>query len=74
MNREKTQRIKDTPAKCATAWDEQGNPIKGVVISHSPDREMIVEPNRRIHMQQSEVKTFVFYDGPKVPEGQVVVL
>ena len=27
-----------------TAWDEQGNPTKGVVVAHGLDRETIVEP------------------------------
>jgi len=57
-----------------TAWDEQGNPIKGLVIAHSFDREAIVEPTSRLHLQKPGVKTFVFYAGPKVPEGLVVVL
>jgi len=57
-----------------TAWVDQGNPTKGVVVAHGPDREKIVEPNSRLHIQKPGVKTFVFYDGPKVPEGLVVVL
>jgi len=57
-----------------TAWDEQGNPTKGVVVAHGLDREKIVEPTSRLHIQKPGVKTFVFYDGPKVPEGLVVVL
>jgi len=57
-----------------TAWDEHGNPTKGVVVAHGLDRETIVEPTSRLHMQKPGIKTFVFYDGPKVPEGMVVVL
>ena len=57
-----------------TAWDEQGNPTKGVVVDHGPDREKMVEPASRIHIQKPGVKTFVFYDGSKVPEDLVVVL
>ena len=57
-----------------TAWDEQGNPTKGLVCAHGLDREKIVEPTSKLHMQKPGVKTFVFYAGPKVPEGLVVVL
>ena len=57
-----------------TAWDEQGNPTKGVVVDHGPDREKMVDPASRLHIQKPGVKTFVFYDGPKVPEDLVVVL
>jgi hypothetical protein len=57
-----------------TAWDEQGNPTKAVVVAHGVDRETVAEPTSRLHMQKPGVKTFVFYDGPKVPEGLVVVL
>jgi len=57
-----------------TAWDEQGNPTKGVVVHHGPDREKLVKPASRLHIQKPGVKTFVFYDGPKVPEDLVVVL
>jgi len=57
-----------------TAWDEQGYPTKGVVVAHGLDRETIVEPTSRLHMQKLGVKTFVFYAGPKIPEGLVVVL
>jgi hypothetical protein len=57
-----------------TAWDEQGNPTKGVVFAHGLDREAIVGPTSRLHLQKPGVKTFVFYAGPKVPEGLVVVL
>ena len=57
-----------------TAWDEQGNPTKGVVAAHGLDRDTIVAPTSRLHIQKPGVKTFVFYAGPKVPEGLVVVL
>ncbi len=57
-----------------TAWDEAENPIQGVVLAHSPDRAALVEPTRRVHLQQPGVKTFTFYAGPKVPEGLVVIL
>jgi len=57
-----------------TAWDEAGNPTKGAVVASSNDRESLVEPTRRLHTQKPGVKTFVFYAGPKVPEGLIVVL
>jgi len=42
-----------------TAWDDQGNPTKGVVVAHGPDREKIVEPTSRLHIQKPGVKTFL---------------
>ena len=57
-----------------TAWDEQGNPTRGVVVVHSPERAVLVRPTRNIHQQRPGVKTFAFYAGPKIPEGLVVIL
>lgn len=56
------------------AWDERGNPAKGVVIAHGSMREVLVQPTRRLHAQKPEARTFTFYAGPKVPEDLVVVL
>ena len=57
-----------------TTWDEGDNPTRGVVVARGGERGSLVEPSRRLHTQQPGVKTFVFYAGPKVPEGLVVVL
>jgi len=57
-----------------TAWDERGNPTKGIVIAHGFEREVLVEPTRKLHAQNPEVRTFTFYAGPKVPEDLIVVL
>jgi len=57
-----------------TAWDDAGNPTKGVVVARGGERGSLAEPSRRLHTQKPGVKTFVFYAGPKVPEGLVVVL
>lgn len=57
-----------------TGWDEQGNPMRGAVVAHGPDRESLVEPTRSMHVGRPDVKTFAFYAGSKVPEGLVVVL
>lgn len=57
-----------------TGWDEQGNPMKGVVVAHGTHRESLVEPTRSVHMGRPDVRTFTFYAGSKVPEGLVVVL
>jgi hypothetical protein len=57
-----------------TTWDEAGNPTKGAVVARGNDRESLVQPTRRLHTQKPGIKTFVFYAGPKVPEGLVVVL
>lgn len=57
-----------------TAWDERGNPTKGIVIAHGFERQALVDPIRRLHLQKPRVRTFVFYAGPKVPEDLIVVL
>ena len=57
-----------------TAWDETGNPTNGIVVAHSRERGSLVQPTSRLHTQKPGVKTFLFYAGPKVPEGLVVVL
>lgn len=57
-----------------TAWDEYGNPTRGVVIVHSPDRAALVKPTRNVHRRKPGIKTFAFYAGPKIPEGLVVIL
>ncbi len=56
------------------AWDEEGNPTKGMVVAHDLDRETLVQPTRRLHVQKPGIMTFTFYAGPKVPEGLVVAL
>jgi len=49
------------------------DPTKGVVVARGSERESLAQPSRRLHTQKPGVKTFVFYAGPKVPEGLVVV-
>jgi hypothetical protein len=57
-----------------TAWDEYGNPTRGVVLAHSSDRAALVKPTRNVHQRKPGIKTFAFYAGPKIPEGLVVIL
>jgi hypothetical protein len=57
-----------------TEWDKQGHPIKGILIAHGTEREALVQPRIQLHDQEPDVKTFVFYAGPKVPENVVVIL
>jgi hypothetical protein len=57
-----------------TAWDTDGEPIKGVVEAHSRIREELVTPNRELHRQNPHTKTYTFYTGEQVPENLVVVL
>ena len=57
-----------------TEWDEQGNPIKGILIVHGTEREALTEPRIQLHDQEPEVKTYAFFAGDIVPEGMVVIL
>ncbi len=56
-----------------TAWDEGGNPIRGILHAHSDRREDLEEVLRKLH-QRPGVKTFIFYTGDKIPEDLIVVL
>ena len=56
-----------------TAWDEQGNPLRGVVRSQSEIREDLSGLVKEIH-RRARVKTFIFYTGDKIPENLTVVL
>ena len=57
-----------------TEWDQQGNPIKGILIAHGTNREALVQPRIQVHEQEPNVKTYAFYAGDIVPEGTVVIL
>jgi hypothetical protein len=56
-----------------TAWDEQGNPARGIVRAHSANREDLSVILKEVH-QRTRVKTFIFYTGDKIPEHLTVVL
>ena len=56
-----------------TAWDERGNPIRGIVHAHSESREALEGVLSKLHTRPG-VKTFVFYTGEKIPEDLIVVL
>lgn len=51
-----------------TEWDKRGNPIKGIVIAHSTERDTLVQPCIQLYDQEPDVKTYVFYAGDIVPE------
>lgn len=57
-----------------TAWDEQGNPVRGIIRAHSVNREDLSAPLQEIHEDRPHVKTFIFYTGDKIPENVTVVL
>lgn len=57
-----------------TAWDDRGNPLRGVVVAHNSDRKSLVEATRTIHVRKPGAKTFTFYTGVKIPEGVTVIL
>ena len=56
-----------------TAWDKQGNPVRGIVRTHSVKREDLSAFLKETH-GRSGVKTFLFYTGDKIPEDLTVVL
>lgn len=57
-----------------TVWDEQGSPVRGVVVAHSSDREALTEPVRKLRRQNPGVKTYIFFTGDVMPENTVVML
>ena len=57
-----------------TEWDAQGDPTQGMVIAHDIAREKLGASLQQLHRTEPGVKTFVFYAGPKVPEGLSVFL
>ncbi len=57
-----------------TVWDEQGSPVRGVVVAHSPDREALTEPVTQLRRENPGVKTYIFFTGDVMPENTVVML
>ena len=57
-----------------TAWDVQGDPTQGIVMAHDFARENLVVALQQLHRMEPGIKTFVFFAGPKVPEGLSVFL
>jgi hypothetical protein len=56
-----------------TAWDKQGNPLRGAIRAHSVNRADLLAPIRKLH-KRAPVKTFIFYTGDLVPANVTVVL
>ncbi len=57
-----------------TDFDKYGNPVKGFVIAHNPERDALMQPRKQLHRQISGIRTYTFYTGSKVPENLVVIL
>jgi hypothetical protein len=57
-----------------TAWDEQGDPIKGLVIAHTPDRDSLSHKIRQFRQQNPKAIIYTFYTGEPIPEGVMFVL
>jgi len=57
-----------------TEWDNQGNPLKGIVIAHDRERKTLVQPCIQLCDQEPDVKTYTFYTGDTVPEGMAVLV
>ncbi|MDM8518755.1 hypothetical protein QUF64_01810 [Anaerolineales bacterium HSG6] len=57
-----------------TAWDEQGDPIKGLVVAHAPDRNGLSREVRQFRQQNPKAIIYTFYTGELIPEGVMFVL
>ena len=57
-----------------TEWDAQGDPTQGIVLAHDAARGKLVASLQQLHQTEPGTKTFVFFAGPKVPEGLSVLL
>jgi hypothetical protein len=57
-----------------TALDEYGSPSRGIVVTHSPDREALTEPVMQIHRENPGTKTYIFFTGDAMPENVAVML
>jgi PHD/YefM family antitoxin component YafN of YafNO toxin-antitoxin module len=57
-----------------TEWDKQGNPLRGVVVAHSPDREALTEPVKQLRRENPGVKTYIFFAGSAMPENVTVMI
>ena len=57
-----------------TQWNKSGHPLAGRVITHSRDKETVVETGVQYGKKHPEVRLFLFYAGEKIPEGVVVLL
>ena len=57
-----------------TFWAKSGRPLAGRVISHSQEKNVVVETGVQYRKQHPDVQLFFFYAGEKIPEGVVVLL
>jgi len=56
-----------------TAWDKRGNPVRGIVRTHSVRRENLSAFFKETH-GEPRAKVFIFYTGEKILENITVVL
>jgi len=57
-----------------TAWDEQEDPIKGIVVAHATDRNGLSREIRQFRQQNPKAIIYTFYTGELIPEGVMFVL
>lgn len=57
-----------------TALDEYSNPDRGIVVTHSDDREALTKPVMQMHRQDPLAQSYIFFTGDVVPENMVVML
>ena len=48
--------------------------VKGRLLAHSPNRDDLDEPYRRLRAERPQAHTFEFYAGPLVRDDVVVIL
>jgi len=54
-----------------TAWNDDGEPIRGVVEAHSQIRDELIQPTQQLHRRQPNTKTYTLYTGEQVTENLV---
>ncbi len=57
-----------------TALDEYGNPAKGVVVTHSDERDALTAPVMQMHGEDTRAKSYIFFTGNVMPENMTVLL
>ena len=57
-----------------TALDRHGNPDRGIVVRHSGEREALTGPVMRMHRQDPQARSYIFFTGDVMPENAVVML
>lgn len=57
-----------------TAWDDQDEPISGIVVAHSSNRDDLSDAIHRFRQKKPQAILYVFYTGQLIPEGVMVMV